>query len=107
MAEEFKKLTGRVQSVEGGKGIEGLNYEDLCIQLEVELPNGYKPAKFEMFDSTGDSKVHLRTYYEKLVGVGKNEQIRMNCSCEVLQETPYLGISVKTQRSGIRFHGQI
>ncbi|XP_070005824.1 uncharacterized protein [Nicotiana sylvestris] len=77
MAEEFKKLTGRVQSVEGGKGIEGLNYEDLCIQLDVELQEVYKPPKFEMFDGTGDPKVHLRTYYDKLVGVGKNEQIRM------------------------------
>jgi len=31
MAEELKKLTSRVQGVEGGKGIEGLNYKDLCI----------------------------------------------------------------------------
>ncbi|XP_070054240.1 uncharacterized protein [Nicotiana tomentosiformis] len=77
MAEELKKLTGRVQSVEGGKGIEGLNYEDLCIQLDVELPEGNKPPKFGMFDGTGDSKVHLRTYCDKLVGVGKDERIRM------------------------------
>ncbi|XP_070041491.1 uncharacterized protein [Nicotiana tomentosiformis] len=77
MAEELKKLTGRVQSVEGGKGIEGLNYEDLCIQLDVELPEGYKPPKFEMFDGTSDPKVHLRTYCDKLVGVGKDERIRI------------------------------
>ncbi|XP_018632187.2 uncharacterized protein [Nicotiana tomentosiformis] len=56
MAEELKKLTGRVQSVEGGKGIEALNYEDLCIQLDVELPEGYKPPKFEMVDGTSDPK---------------------------------------------------
>nr|XP_033515320.1 uncharacterized protein LOC117279822 [Nicotiana tomentosiformis] len=30
-----------------------------------------------MFDGTGDPKVHLRTYCDKLVGVGKNEQICM------------------------------
>ncbi|XP_070045185.1 uncharacterized protein [Nicotiana tomentosiformis] len=77
MAEELKKLTGRVQSVEGGKGVEGLNYEDLCIQPDVELPEGYKPPKFEMFDGTGDLKVLLRTYCHKFVRVGKNEQIRM------------------------------
>ncbi|XP_070055263.1 uncharacterized protein [Nicotiana tomentosiformis] len=77
MADELKKLTGRVQSVEGGKGVEGLNYEDLCIQSDVELSEGYKPPKFKMFDGTGDPKVHLRTYCDKLVGVGKNEQIRM------------------------------
>ncbi|XP_070036908.1 uncharacterized protein [Nicotiana tomentosiformis] len=77
MAEELKKLTGRVQNVEVGKGVEGLNYEDLCIQPDVELPEGYKPPKFEMFDGTSDPKVHLIIYYDKLVGVGKNEQIRM------------------------------
>nr|XP_009782842.1 PREDICTED: uncharacterized protein LOC104231528 [Nicotiana sylvestris] len=77
MVEELKKLTGRVQSVEGGKGIDGLNYEDFCIQPDVELPEGYKLQKFEMFDGTGDPKVHLRTYCDKLVGVVKDERIRM------------------------------
>ncbi|XP_070056573.1 uncharacterized protein [Nicotiana tomentosiformis] len=77
MAGELKKLTRSVQSVEGGKGIEGLNYENLCIQPDVKLPEGYKPPKLEMFDGTGDPKVHLRAYCDKLVGVGKNEQIRM------------------------------
>ncbi|XP_070045488.1 uncharacterized protein [Nicotiana tomentosiformis] len=77
MVEELKKLTGRVQNIEVGKGVEGINYEDLCIHPDVELPEGYKPPKFEMFDGTGDPKVHLRTYCDKLIGVGKNEQIRM------------------------------
>ncbi|XP_070036638.1 uncharacterized protein [Nicotiana tomentosiformis] len=77
MAEELKKLPGRVQNIEVGKGVEGLNFEDLCIQSDVELPESYKPPTFEIFNGTGDPKVHLRTYYEKLVGVGKNEQIRM------------------------------
>ncbi|XP_070034965.1 uncharacterized protein [Nicotiana tomentosiformis] len=77
MAEELKKLTGKVHNVEVSKGVEGLNYEDLCIQPDVELPEGYKPPKFEMFDGTSDLKVHLRTYCDKLVGVGRNEQIRM------------------------------
>nr|XP_033516584.1 uncharacterized protein LOC117280918 [Nicotiana tomentosiformis] len=30
-----------------------------------------------MFDGTGDLKVHLRTYCDKLVGVGKDERICM------------------------------
>nr|XP_033516402.1 uncharacterized protein LOC117280766 [Nicotiana tomentosiformis] len=77
MDEELKRLIGKVQGVEGGKGIEGLKFEDMCIQPDVELPEDYKPPKFEMFDGTSDPKVHLRTYYDKLVGVGKNEQISM------------------------------
>ncbi|XP_070010057.1 uncharacterized protein [Nicotiana sylvestris] len=47
-------------------GIEGLNYEDLCIQPHVELPKGYKPPMFEMFDGTRYLRVHLRTYCDKL-----------------------------------------
>ncbi|XP_070037140.1 uncharacterized protein [Nicotiana tomentosiformis] len=43
----------------------------------VELSEGYKPPKFEILDGTGDPKVHLRTYCDKLVGMGKNEKIRM------------------------------
>ncbi|XP_070013638.1 uncharacterized protein [Nicotiana sylvestris] len=74
---ELMKLTSRIQGVEGTKGIEGLNYADLCIQPNVEFPKGYKPPMFEMFDGISDPRVYFRTYYDKLVGVGKDERIRM------------------------------
>ncbi|XP_070015692.1 uncharacterized protein [Nicotiana sylvestris] len=74
---EIKKLTSRVQGFEGNKGVEGLNYEDLYVQPDVELPEGYKPPKFEMFDGTGDPRVHLRMYCDKLVGVGRDEKIHI------------------------------
>ncbi|XP_070004262.1 uncharacterized protein [Nicotiana sylvestris] len=77
LAAELKRLTSRVQGVEDNKGVEGLNYEYLCVQPDVELPEGYKPPKFEMFDGTGDPRVHLRMYYDKLVGVGRDDKIRM------------------------------
>ncbi|XP_070022092.1 uncharacterized protein [Nicotiana sylvestris] len=70
-------MTSQIQGIEGSKGIDGLNYEDLCIQPNVELPEGYKLPKFTLFDGTGDPRVHLRTYCDKLVGVGKDERIRM------------------------------
>ncbi|KAG5630416.1 hypothetical protein H5410_002133 [Solanum commersonii] len=35
---------------------------------------GYKPPKFYMFDGKGDPYAHLRTYYDKLVCVGRNEK---------------------------------
>ncbi|XP_070014272.1 uncharacterized protein [Nicotiana sylvestris] len=75
LAEELKKLTSLIQGVKESKRIEGLNYEDLCIQPDVELPEGYKPPKFEIFDGTGDPRIHLRTYCDKLVGVGKYKRI--------------------------------
>lgn len=49
----------------------------MCIQQEVELSEGYNPPKIEIFDGTSDPKAHLRTYCDKLIGMGKNEQIRM------------------------------
>ncbi|XP_070006656.1 uncharacterized protein [Nicotiana sylvestris] len=77
LAAELKRLTSRVQGVEDSKGVEGLNYEDLCVQPDVKLLEGYKPPKFEMFDDTGDLRVHLRMYCDNLVGVGRDEKIRM------------------------------
>ncbi|XP_070050799.1 uncharacterized protein [Nicotiana tomentosiformis] len=58
MAEELKKLTRRVQRVEGGKGVEGLNYKDLCIQPDVELledKNEQIRMKLFMQSLTGDT----------------------------------------------------
>ncbi|XP_070028732.1 uncharacterized protein [Nicotiana sylvestris] len=39
-----------------------------------------------MFDGTGDSRVHLRTYYDKLVRVGNVERIRMKLFMRSLKE---------------------
>ncbi|XP_070007633.1 uncharacterized protein [Nicotiana sylvestris] len=52
----------------------------------MELLEGYKPPKFEIFDRTGDPKVHLRTYCDKLMGVGKDERIRMKLFMRSLTE---------------------
>ncbi|XP_070053539.1 uncharacterized protein [Nicotiana tomentosiformis] len=77
MSKELKKLTSRFQNEERGKGGEGLNYEDLCIQPDVGLTEGYKPPKSEMFDGIGNPNMHLRIYCDKLVGVGMDERICM------------------------------
>ncbi|XP_070048875.1 uncharacterized protein [Nicotiana tomentosiformis] len=52
-----------------------LEHKIMEFRPDVEMPEGYKPPKFEMFNGTGDPKVHLRTYSDKLVRVGKNERI--------------------------------
>ncbi|XP_070050623.1 uncharacterized protein [Nicotiana tomentosiformis] len=38
---------------------------------------GYKPPKFDIFNGIGDPHAHLRAYYDKLVGVGRNEKLKM------------------------------
>ncbi|KAM3248462.1 hypothetical protein P3L10_010231 [Capsicum annuum] len=68
-------IVERLRHLEGNKGMKGLNYEDLCIHPDLELPEGYKPPKFELYNKTRDPKAHLRVYCDKLVDVGKNEKI--------------------------------
>ncbi|XP_075084830.1 uncharacterized protein LOC142168069 [Nicotiana tabacum] len=43
----------------------------------VDIPIAYKPPKFDIFDGTGDPNAHLRAYCYNLVGVGRNDKLRM------------------------------
>lgn len=49
-----------------------LEYDDLCVQSDIDFPIGYKPPKFDLFNGVGDPHAHLRAYCDKLVGVGRN-----------------------------------
>ncbi|XP_049385795.1 uncharacterized protein LOC125849877 [Solanum stenotomum] len=77
LIERLDSLANRVQHVEESKRLGGLSYEDLCMHPDVELPEGYKLPKFEMFNGIGDPKAHLPMYCDKLVGVGRDERILM------------------------------
>ncbi|KAG5589745.1 hypothetical protein H5410_040259 [Solanum commersonii] len=74
VAREIRNLKKTFKSIQVHKGVEDLEYEDLCVHLDVELPVGYKVPKF---DRKGNPRAHLRSYCDKLVGVGKDEAIRM------------------------------
>ncbi|XP_070041159.1 uncharacterized protein [Nicotiana tomentosiformis] len=65
------------KSLQVARGSESLDYEDMCIHPDVDMPAGYKPPKFDIFDGTGDPHAQLRAYCDKLVGVGRNEKLRM------------------------------
>ncbi|XP_070032413.1 uncharacterized protein [Nicotiana tomentosiformis] len=41
------------------------------------MPARCKSPKFDIFDGTGDPYENLRAYRDKLVGVGRNEKLRM------------------------------
>ncbi|KAH0738141.1 hypothetical protein KY290_036846 [Solanum tuberosum] len=77
VAREIRNLKEAFKSIQVHKGVEGLEYEDLCVHPDVELPVGYKVPKFDVFDGKGNPRAHLRSYCDKLVGVGKDEAIRM------------------------------
>ncbi|XP_060202443.1 uncharacterized protein LOC132630865 [Lycium barbarum] len=55
----------------------GLRYDDLWMHQDLDLPKGFKILKFEMFNGVGNPKAHLRSYYNQLVGVKKNEPLIM------------------------------
>ena len=67
----------RIKESHGAKDHDGLGYDDLCLYPGVDLPEGYKVPKYDMFDGTGNLIAHLRRYYEQLVGRGKNEALLM------------------------------
>ncbi|XP_070035019.1 uncharacterized protein [Nicotiana tomentosiformis] len=66
-----------MKNLQVARGSESLDYEDLCIYLDVDMSVGYKPPKFDIFDGTGDPHAHLRAYCDKLYEVGRNEKMRM------------------------------
>ncbi|XP_060202726.1 uncharacterized protein LOC132631144 [Lycium barbarum] len=55
----------------------GLRYDDLCMHPALDLSEGFKTPKFEMFNRTRNPKAHLRSYCDQLVGVKKNEPLIM------------------------------
>lgn len=59
------------------KGCEGLEYEALCVHLDVEFSAGYKVPKFDVFSGKGNPQALLRSFFHKLVRVGKYEAIRI------------------------------
>lgn len=71
VAREIRNLKEAFKSIQVHKGVESLEYEDLCVHPDVELPMGYKVPKFDVFDGKGNPRAHLRSYCDKLVGVGK------------------------------------
>ncbi|XP_071928029.1 uncharacterized protein [Coffea arabica] len=43
-----------------------LDYDDLCLFPNVQLPEGFKTPKFNKYDGTGNPKTHLRLFANKL-----------------------------------------
>ena len=48
----------------------GLDYNELCFFLDVQLPLGFKTPKFSKYDGTGNSKTHLKMLLTNLATCG-------------------------------------
>ncbi|XP_060183211.1 uncharacterized protein LOC132613178 [Lycium barbarum] len=54
-----------------------LRYDDMCMHPNLDLPEGFKIPKFEMFNGTENPQAHLRSYCDQLVGVKEHEPLSM------------------------------
>ncbi|XP_049397433.1 uncharacterized protein LOC125861619 [Solanum stenotomum] len=79
-------ISEAVKSVQSSRKITGLEYEDLCIHPDLEIPEGYKIPKFETFNGIGNPMTHLRAYCDKLVGIGKNDALIMRYYLEKIKQ---------------------
>ncbi|XP_060181825.1 uncharacterized protein LOC132611409 [Lycium barbarum] len=77
LLKEIHSLKEAMRNLQVSRGSKSVEYENLCVQPDVDLPAGYKPPKFDTFNRTGDPHTHLRAYCDKLVGVGRDQNIRM------------------------------
>ncbi|KAG5595600.1 hypothetical protein H5410_036832 [Solanum commersonii] len=64
----YEGLRKALKCLQVTRGTESLDYDDLCIYPDIDMPVGYKPPKFDIFDGKGDPHAHLRAYCDKLVG---------------------------------------
>ncbi|KAG5590827.1 hypothetical protein H5410_041341 [Solanum commersonii] len=71
-------LRKALKSLQVTRGTESLDYDDLCIHPDIDMPVGYKPPKFDMFDGKGDPHAHLRAYYMmSMMGQKFTELVKM------------------------------
>lgn len=54
-----------------------LDNEGLCIHPNIDMSEGYKPLQFDIFDGMSGPHTNLRAYCYKIVGVGRNMNLRM------------------------------
>ena len=52
-----------------------MNYEDLCIHLNLDHRKGFKIKKFDTFRGIGNPLAHLSTHYDQLIGVRRDEVV--------------------------------
>nr|XP_016461038.1 PREDICTED: uncharacterized protein LOC107784420 [Nicotiana tabacum] len=88
VSEQLQILRKKMKSLQVARGSESLDNEDLCIHPDVDMPAGYKPPKFDIFDGTGDPHAYLRAYCDMLVGVGRNVKLRMKLFIRSLTGEP-------------------
>nr|XP_027122101.1 uncharacterized protein LOC113739054 [Coffea arabica] len=63
----------------------GLDYNELCLFPNMQLPAGFKAPKFSKYDGTGNPKTHLRMFANKLGKPIDDENLPMRLFPESLE----------------------
>lgn len=71
---EIRKAMNELQWI---PKVASLNYENLCINPNLDLPKGFRIPKFENFGGIGNPLEYLRAYSDQLMRVGRDEVILM------------------------------
>ncbi|XP_069145570.1 uncharacterized protein [Solanum lycopersicum] len=72
-----EKIKRAMKELQCTQDIAGVSYAELCINSDLNLPEGFKILMFESFRGEGNSMAHLRAYCDQLVEVGKKEVLLM------------------------------
>ncbi|XP_071916334.1 uncharacterized protein [Coffea arabica] len=62
-----------------------LDYDELCLFPNVQLPEGFKTPKFSKYDGTGNPKTHLRLFANKLGRPTDDENLPLRLFPESLE----------------------
>ncbi|XP_071926092.1 uncharacterized protein [Coffea arabica] len=63
----------------------GLDYDELCLFPDIQLPLGFKTPKFSKYDGTGNPKTHLKMFANKLGKPVDDESLPMRLFPESLE----------------------
>ncbi|XP_071921398.1 uncharacterized protein [Coffea arabica] len=63
----------------------GLDYDELCLFPNIQLPLGFKTPKFCKYDGTGNPKTHLKMFANKLGKPVDDENLPMRLFSESLE----------------------
>ncbi|XP_071912359.1 uncharacterized protein [Coffea arabica] len=63
----------------------GLDYDELCLFPDIQLPLGFKTPKFSKYDGIGNPKTHLKMFTNKLGKPVDDENLPMRLFLESLE----------------------
>ena len=68
-------LIERLETVEGMNGIESVDANELILVPDLIIPQKFKVPEFDKYDGIECPKIHLATYYHKMVGYTHDEKL--------------------------------